>query len=129
MTIAALPAAQRRSSSPPAARRSRTAIAAHYNSAKVLFAGGSGCGATGAARPSYARLGRSRAAQPAFGSYQALFDALRGAFDVGVINLNYDGAALTAMPGAFTGFNSSGEFDPAGVHERTAWDFVYHLHG
>jgi hypothetical protein len=68
-------------------------------------------------------------AATAFAAYEALFTALRGTFEIGVINLNYDTAAITAMPGTFAGFDASGAFDAVGVHERSAWDFVYHLHG
>jgi hypothetical protein len=36
---------------------------------------------------------------------------------VGIFNLNYDNIALTAMPGAYTGFDD-GRFDPRHVHAR-----------
>jgi hypothetical protein len=61
--------------------------------------------------------------------YRVFFDALRRAFDVGIYNLNYDTAALTASPDAYTGFNESGQFDPSGIHQRAEWGFIYHLHG
>jgi len=61
--------------------------------------------------------------------YAALFDGLRNAFDVGVYNLNYDTAALSAFPGAFTGFDRNGIFEPKAIHDRHEWGFVYHLHG
>jgi hypothetical protein len=61
--------------------------------------------------------------------YGALFRGLRSAFDVGIYNLNYDTAALAAWPDAFTGFNEAGAFDPNGIHQRSRWDFIYHLHG
>jgi SIR2-like domain len=66
---------------------------------------------------------------PAFPGYRALMEALRARFDIGIFNLNYDTAALTAFAGAFTGFAADGSFDPDGVHERTEWGFAYHLHG
>jgi hypothetical protein len=61
--------------------------------------------------------------------YSALFDGLRDAFDVGVYNLNYDTAALSAWPDSYTGFDKTGEFEPIEVHRREKWGFVYHLHG
>jgi SIR2-like domain len=61
--------------------------------------------------------------------YKALFDGLRQRFEIGVFNLNYDNAALTAAPGLFTGFASDGRFDATEVHRRTDWNFAYHLHG
>jgi hypothetical protein len=61
--------------------------------------------------------------------YKTLFDGLRDAFDLGVYNLNYDIAALSACPDAYTGFGDNGIFDARQVHARTNWDFVYHLHG
>ena len=61
--------------------------------------------------------------------YRELFRGLRKGFDVGVYNLNYDTAALDALPGAYTGFGDTGTFEPSVVHERIEWDFVYHLHG
>jgi len=73
--------------------------------------------------------GGAVARHPNFTNYQALFDKLRERFNVGVFNLNYDNAALTALSGAFTGFNSDGRFDAAQVHGRADWGFVYHLHG
>jgi SIR2-like domain len=67
--------------------------------------------------------------QAKFTDYKALFDGLRKRFELGVFNLNYDNAALTALPGAFNGFGSNGRFDAAQVHGRADWNFVYHLHG
>jgi hypothetical protein len=64
-----------------------------------------------------------------FARYKRVFDQLRDHFDVAVFNLNYDGAAVNVMPGAFTGFDPSGEFDAPAVHLRSAFDFLYHLHG
>jgi hypothetical protein len=61
--------------------------------------------------------------------YRELLRGLRKKFDVGVYNLNYDTAALGALPDAYTGFSETGSFEPGLVHKRTAWDFVYHLHG
>ena len=58
-----------------------------------------------------------------------MFETLRRSFDVGIFNLNYDTAALTAMPGAYTGFGDDGAFNPHEVHARTEWNYVYHLHG
>lgn len=65
----------------------------------------------------------------AFCAYKTIFDVLRTQFDVGVYNLNYDNMALLALPGAFTGFDEGGAFDPRAVHDRREWEFVYHLHG
>lgn len=64
-----------------------------------------------------------------FGQYSGLFHVLRRSFDVGVFNLNYDDAALTAMPDAYTGFDKDGQFEPHVVHSRAEWNYVYHLHG
>jgi hypothetical protein len=61
--------------------------------------------------------------------YHALFHGLRDVFDLGVYNLNYDTAALSACSGAYTGFSADGAFEPTGVHDRNEWGFVYHLHG
>jgi hypothetical protein len=61
--------------------------------------------------------------------YGTLIDGLRGVFDVGIYNLNYDTAALAAWPDSYTGFGETGTFEPSGVHERREWSFVYHLHG
>jgi hypothetical protein len=66
---------------------------------------------------------------PKKGKYGKLLGGLREKFDVGVYNLNYDTAALGALPGAYTGFDKNGVFEPRAVHERDRWDFVYHLHG
>ena len=64
-----------------------------------------------------------------FREYSAIFQSLRRSFDVGIFNLNYDTAALAAMPGAYTGFDNDGKFEPGVVHARAEWDYVYHLHG
>ncbi|MFP5276602.1 MAG: SIR2 family protein [Acidobacteriota bacterium] len=61
--------------------------------------------------------------------YRRLLGGLRESFDIGVYNLNYDTAALDALPGAYTGFGETGTFEPKVVHARREWDFVYHLHG
>lgn len=62
-------------------------------------------------------------------NYRKLLGSLRENFDIGVYNLNYDTAALDALPGAYIGFGESSVFEPRVVHERKNWDFVYHLHG
>jgi SIR2-like domain len=62
-------------------------------------------------------------------NYRKLLGSLRENFDIGVYNLNYDTAALDALPGAYTGFGETGTFETKVVHERREWDFVYHLHG
>jgi hypothetical protein len=62
-------------------------------------------------------------------TYRELLGGLREKFDVGVYNLNYDTAALGALPGAYTGFDKNGVFEPRVVHETDQWDFIYHLHG
>ncbi len=61
--------------------------------------------------------------------YRKLLGGLRERFDIGVYNLNYDTAALDALPGAYAGFSETGTFEPRLIHERNEWDFVYHLHG
>ena len=61
--------------------------------------------------------------------YRLLVDGLRGTFEVGIYNLNYDVAALTAWPSAYTGFGDSSQFEPGNVHGRREWNFIYHLHG
>ena len=61
--------------------------------------------------------------------YATFFNELRRVFDVGVYNLNYDTAALSAWPDACTGFTEGGMFDATSVHQRSEWGFVYHLHG
>jgi hypothetical protein len=64
-----------------------------------------------------------------FVRYRELINALRPQFEIGVYNLNYDNVALSACPDLFTGFDSSGRFDPADVHQRADWEFIYHMHG
>ena len=65
--------------------------------------------------------------------YRGLFKTLEQHFDLGVYNLNHDNVALKALtcPDSadyFTGFEE-GRFNPKAVHARTAWRFLYHLHG
>ena len=55
--------------------------------------------------------------------------ALQGEFEIGIITLNYDNMFTQALAGLYTGFNSTGEFDPMSVMSRHEWDFIYHLHG
>lgn len=61
--------------------------------------------------------------------YKRLFDGLRGTFEIGIYNLNYDSAALTAWPDAYTGFGETCRFEATNVHTRKEWGFIYHLHG
>jgi hypothetical protein len=68
-------------------------------------------------------------ASGAAAQYTALFQGLRSRFDIGVYNLNYDTAALSACPDAYTGFDVAGAFEPNAIHDRQEWGFVYHLHG
>jgi hypothetical protein len=67
--------------------------------------------------------------EPEEDTYRELLGGLRENFDIGVYNLNYDTAALDALPGAYIGFDESGTFESRVVHERKDWEFVYHLHG
>ena len=64
-----------------------------------------------------------------FAAYKKMFLRLRGQFDVGIYNLNYDTVARSAWPEAFNGFISNGVFDPLCVSLRKEWGFIYHLHG
>lgn len=64
-----------------------------------------------------------------FAKYRYLFRLLSRTFDVGVYNLNYDTVVLSALPSAYTGFSSTGQFAPNRVHQRQKWGFIYHLHG
>ena len=66
---------------------------------------------------------------PSFKKYGAFFEKLGQEFDIGVYNLNHDTVALTALPDFATGFDAKGIFRPALVHQRPAWNFLYHLHG
>jgi hypothetical protein len=62
--------------------------------------------------------------------YRTVINTLRDAFELGVYNLNYDNAALTAWPQAYTGFGDKRIFEPNIVHDRKEkWNFIYHLHG
>ena len=61
--------------------------------------------------------------------YKLLLDGLRERFEVGMYNLNYDVSALAAWPDAYTGFGKTCQFEPANVHRRKEWGFIYHLHG
>jgi SIR2-like domain len=73
---------------------------------------------------------RSFDAQSAsFVPYRRLLGELRDAFDVGIYNLNYDNVALTASPEAFAGFAKDGLLDACAIHQRSPWNFIYHLHG
>jgi tetratricopeptide (TPR) repeat protein len=67
--------------------------------------------------------------EPEEDTYRELLGGLRENFDIGVYNLNYDTAALDALPGAYIGFDESGTFESRVVHERKDWEFVYRLHG
>ncbi|ATC62859.1 hypothetical protein CMV30_02150 [Nibricoccus aquaticus] len=71
-----------------------------------------------------------RRARTEFKTYSSLFAALARTFDVGIYNLNYDTAALNALPNSFVGFDRhGGAFLPAKVIGRREWSFIYHLHG
>ena len=68
-----------------------------------------------------------------YAEYRGLFQTLEQHFDLGVYNLNHDTVALRALtcPDSAdysTGFED-GQFNPKAVHARTAWRFLYHLHG
>jgi len=60
---------------------------------------------------------------------RTFFSALSEEFDIGFITLNYDNIIMQALPGLFTGFDASGNFDPLSVVTREDWRFIYHLHG
>ncbi len=62
---------------------------------------------------------RSRVLLPQFD-----YLVLRGEFDIGIYNLNYDNVALMAVPRLFTGFDKRGRFDSASVHTRREWNFL-----
>ena len=64
-----------------------------------------------------------------FSSYLHFSRELRGCFELGIYNLNYDSLARTAWPEAYCGFDRYGNFDPLGVTQRLDWGFIYHLHG
>jgi hypothetical protein len=65
----------------------------------------------------------------AFLEYRALADGLSATFNVGVYSLNYDTLVDLALPWAFTGFDSNGNFIPVEVHRCREWGFTYYLHG
>lgn len=67
--------------------------------------------------------------KPAFSDYVEFFHKLQEHFELGIYNLNYDTIAHTAWPEAFTGFDSSGAFDPLCISQRREWGFIYHIHG
>jgi hypothetical protein len=54
---------------------------------------------------------------------------LRTEFDIGIITLNYDNVFTQAFPSLFTGFDTTGKFQPLSVFTRSQWGFIYHLHG
>jgi hypothetical protein len=65
-----------------------------------------------------------------FKPYRDLMATLAREFEIGVYNLNYDTVALSALPNSFVGFDrASGQFLAAEVLGRSAWGFLYHLHG
>ena len=66
---------------------------------------------------------------PEFSDYKKFLLRLRGQFEVGIYNLNYDTVAMNAWPEAFRGFGRLGAFDPVCVNQRRDWGFIYHLHG
>ncbi len=68
-------------------------------------------------------------ASEALYNYRKLIEGLRDRFDVGIYNLNYDAAAVSVWPDAYTGFREDGQFEPDSVHTRSEWNFIYHLHG
>lgn len=63
-----------------------------------------------------------------FKIYTAVLSRLHDEFEIGIYILNYDNIALSAFPGAFTGFRE-GKFDGRAVSIRREWNFIYHLHG
>ena len=71
-----------------------------------------------------------------FSPYCDFFRELAQRFELGIYNLNHDTVALEAVqppeqskaPKFFTGFSDC-HFDPAAVHQRAEWRFIYHLHG
>ena len=72
-----------------------------------------------------------RVTSPCWPDYCDLLETLQDSFALGVYNLNHDTAAYAALqnPNPFTGFDADGRFQPAQVHARRKWDFLYHLHG
>jgi SIR2-like domain len=61
-------------------------------------------------------------------SWRCLLDGLRATFDVAIYTLNHDAVAVRCWPGAVTGFDDKGRFDPSAVHARS-WEGLFHLHG
>lgn len=56
--------------------------------------------------------------------------ALREAFEIGIITLNYDNIFTQACPELYTGFDpATSRFAPLEVLRRDDWNFIYHLHG
>lgn len=57
------------------------------------------------------------------------FDYLRSDYELGLINLNYDNVALSALPELKTGFDhNTGKFDMNNFYQKE-WNFCYHIHG
>lgn len=72
----------------------------------------------------------SRAKQLELGQLGQFLRALHDRFEVGIVTLNYDNVFTQAAPGLHTGFDAvTGKFEPLSVLDRTAWGFIYHLHG
>lgn len=55
------------------------------------------------------------------------FDSLKGEFEIGFVNLNYDNIITTTLPDLKTGFDKSGDFDRNELYS-SSWNFRYHLH-
>ena len=62
------------------------------------------------------------AQSPAFADYKNFLLKLRGQFELGIYNLNYDTVALNTWPEAFLGSDRFGNFDPACVNQRRLWN-------
>lgn len=61
---------------------------------------------------------------------KSILDALSDEFDIGIVTLNYDNIFSLARPDLYTGFNeTTGEFEPQEVLNRSEWNFIYHAHG
>ncbi len=61
---------------------------------------------------------------------KSILDALSDEFDIGIVTLNYDNIFSLARPDLYTGFNeTTGEFEPQKVLNRSEWNFIYHAHG
>lgn len=68
--------------------------------------------------------------QESFSYFADFINQLNSDYEVAFVTLNYDNLITQACPSLFTGFNeSSGEFEPSGVYERSDWGLIYHLHG